>query len=211
MTLAQRERHELADLMDEVGPDAPTLCEGWTAHDMAAHLWIRESDPAGMPGILVAPLASVTEARMEAVKQDLPYAQLVDRVRTGPGPLSVFRLVDSSANALEYLIHHEDVRRGSGRRTAPREMSLEDEAEVLSRLSSMAPMLVRPTGVRLAMVPEGTSDEVVFGNEGDVVRVTARPVELALIAFGRGAAAVARVEGSDRDIRLLADQGYELP
>jgi uncharacterized protein (TIGR03083 family) len=40
-TLAQEERNELCDLMLETGPDAPTLCEGWTTRDLAAHLVIR--------------------------------------------------------------------------------------------------------------------------------------------------------------------------
>src|SRR5262245_9679824 len=41
----RRERAALCDLLDRVGPDRPTLCEGWTTNDLAAHLWVRESDP----------------------------------------------------------------------------------------------------------------------------------------------------------------------
>ena len=33
MTAAQRERAALVATMSEVGPDSPTLCEGWTARD----------------------------------------------------------------------------------------------------------------------------------------------------------------------------------
>ena len=47
---AQSERHALCDLMDEVGPDAPTLCGGWTAAHLAAHLVVRERRPATGPG-----------------------------------------------------------------------------------------------------------------------------------------------------------------
>ena len=32
---AQIERQELCDLFESVGPDHPTLCEGWTAADLA--------------------------------------------------------------------------------------------------------------------------------------------------------------------------------
>ena len=39
------ERLALADLMAEVGPDAPTLCGGWTTRDLAAHLLLRERRP----------------------------------------------------------------------------------------------------------------------------------------------------------------------
>ena len=38
MTYAQDERAALAALLDETGPDGPTLCEGWQTRDMAAHL-----------------------------------------------------------------------------------------------------------------------------------------------------------------------------
>jgi hypothetical protein len=32
------ERKQLADLFDELGPDAPTLLDPWTTRDLAAHL-----------------------------------------------------------------------------------------------------------------------------------------------------------------------------
>ena len=38
----ERERRELCELLAEVGPDAPTLCEGWTTLDLASHLVLRE-------------------------------------------------------------------------------------------------------------------------------------------------------------------------
>jgi hypothetical protein len=34
----ERERQTLCDLLADLGPDAPTLCEGWTTLDLAAHL-----------------------------------------------------------------------------------------------------------------------------------------------------------------------------
>jgi hypothetical protein len=34
-----RERLELCDLLLELGPDAPTLCEGWTTADLEALCW----------------------------------------------------------------------------------------------------------------------------------------------------------------------------
>jgi hypothetical protein len=52
MTLAQRERAELADLLDEVGPDHPTLDEGWQTQDLLVHLLIRERRPDTVPGVM---------------------------------------------------------------------------------------------------------------------------------------------------------------
>ena len=49
MSFAQKERERLAELFLEVGPDAPTLNEGWTTRDLAVHLLIRESKPAAAP------------------------------------------------------------------------------------------------------------------------------------------------------------------
>jgi hypothetical protein len=40
--LDAQERLELCDLLGELGPSVPTLLEGWTAHDLAAHLVLRE-------------------------------------------------------------------------------------------------------------------------------------------------------------------------
>ena len=52
------ERSELADLMLRLGPDEPTLCEGWTTRDLAAH--VRSADivvaAAGVPGLITADL-----------------------------------------------------------------------------------------------------------------------------------------------------------
>ena len=52
-TLARAERHALCDLLIEVGPDAPTLCEGWSTFDLAAHLVVRERRPDRGPGLVI--------------------------------------------------------------------------------------------------------------------------------------------------------------
>ena len=44
------ERAQLADLFDELGPEAPTLLGPWTTRDLAAHLVLREHDPWPAPG-----------------------------------------------------------------------------------------------------------------------------------------------------------------
>jgi hypothetical protein len=42
--LDTQERLGLCDLFDELGPSVPTLIDGWTTHDLAAHLVLREHD-----------------------------------------------------------------------------------------------------------------------------------------------------------------------
>ena len=56
-SLAQRERSALVETMRATGPDAPTLCEGWTTRDLAAHLVVREARPDAAAGVIVPALA----------------------------------------------------------------------------------------------------------------------------------------------------------
>ena len=48
-----RERAALCDTMEKVGPDAPTLCEGWLTIDLAAHLCAREARSDAAIGIVL--------------------------------------------------------------------------------------------------------------------------------------------------------------
>src|SRR3712207_2128521 len=109
--MAARERSALADLADQLGPDAPTLCEGWAVRDLVAHLVLRESSPLAL-GTVVGPLAGrMDRARVRLSRGDFPA--LVQRLRTGPPRLSLFGLpgLDRVLNATEFFIHHEDLRR----------------------------------------------------------------------------------------------------
>ena len=54
---ANVERRHLAALLRRVGPDAPTLCEGWDTRDMAVHLYLREHNPLAAAGMFAPQLA----------------------------------------------------------------------------------------------------------------------------------------------------------
>ncbi len=110
---ARSERQELADLLLAVGPAAPTLDEGWTTRDLAAHLVVRERRPDAAAGILLPPLRGHGE-RVRTGLAAHPYERLVELVRRPPwwSPVSN-PLVHEPANLLEFFIHHEDVRRAS--------------------------------------------------------------------------------------------------
>src|SRR4029453_3617746 len=129
VTFAKSERAELCDLLDALGPDAPTLCEGWNAHDLAAHLWIRETDPVGATSMVAKPLAGLLERRMAEVKARWEFAELVNRVRRGPARVSVFAFpgVDEGANTTEFFVHHEDVRRAGNEPHTSRDLGPEVE------------------------------------------------------------------------------------
>ena len=80
---AQLERAALSDLFVEVGPDAPTLCDGWSTRDLAAHLVMRERRPDGALGIVVSKAAGHAD-KVQAQIAAQPWDELVDQVRNGP-------------------------------------------------------------------------------------------------------------------------------
>lgn len=215
MNFAKSERAELCDALDRLGPEAPTLCEGWTTHDLAAHLWIRETDPLGAPGIVAKPLAGLTERRMAEARTRWSYAELVDRIRRGPARLSVFAFpgVDEEANSVEFFVHHEDVRRAGAEPAGSRNLGGEVEDWMWRRLKLMSRALFRrcPVGVMLERARPagavGDPETVRAMPGGDIVTLVGVPSELMLYAYGRqdhsdvrrigDADALARLEGAD--------------
>ncbi|GAB3704571.1 TIGR03085 family metal-binding protein [Mariniluteicoccus flavus] len=211
MNPAKSERAALCELLDDLGPDAPTLCEGWSTHDLAAHLWIRETDPLGAPGIVAKPLAGLTERRMAESKARWPYAELVDRLRRGPARMSVFAFpgVDEEANTVEFFIHLEDVRRAGASPLPPRELGEEFEDWMWRRMKLMGRAMFRrsPVGVVLERErPETTAGEpeTVRAMAGsDIVTIVGKPSEMMLFAYGRVDAADVRLVGSDEAVQKL--------
>src|SRR5919108_600264 len=111
-THAKRERLLLADLLEAAGPTAPTLCEGWTTRDLAAHLVVRERRADAAAGIVLKPLADRLQ-RVQAEFAAKPYEELIQLVRTGPPRMSPYAVkqIDEAANTVEFFVHAEDVRR----------------------------------------------------------------------------------------------------
>ena len=200
--LDARERRELCDLLEELGPAAPTLCEGWTTEDMAAHLVVRERNPTAGPGILLGGrFAAHTEQLMEKAKA-MGYRRLVDRVRNGPpfGPFAVPGL-RTVINLQEYVVHHEDVRRANGLGPRTDRMDLQDGLWGLLRHAGRF-LLRRVDGATVRLQrPDGTT---VSSGHGPEVVVTGEPVELLLYLFGREGAAVVEITGDAEAQEILA-------
>ncbi|OBI38829.1 TIGR03085 family protein [Mycobacterium sp. E1386] len=184
MSVAQRERAALVDTLRGVGPDAPTLCEGWTTRDLAAHLVIREYRPDAAPGIVIPFFAPHTE-KVQDQTAETEWSELVDKVASGPPVYSPFKLLDAVANVAEMFIHHEDVRRAQPG-WAPREL----EPALAARLRRTLPLMARVTLAkvpgRVALrTPEGKT--LLTAGRGPAVTVTGAPEELLLFAVGRSA------------------------
>lgn len=195
---ARTERQALADLFLEVGPDAPTLCEGWATADLAAHLVVRERRPDAAPGILVKPLAGYTKQVQDGVRRR-PWPQLVETVRNGP-PFPL-RFVDEPMNTVEYFVHLEDVRRARPG-WEPRQLDPGLEQALWSRLKVMARSLLRRPPVGVTLRAPGFGDIDAKAGEPRVI-VTAPPGELVLYAFGRQSATRVEVEGDPAAVEQL--------
>lgn len=133
-THAKRERLLLADLLESAGPEAPTLCEGWTARDLAAHVVVRERRADAAGGILIGAL----KPRLEQVQAEFaakPYEELIQLIRTGPPRMSPYGIkqLDEAANTVEFFVHTEDVRRAQEDWT-PRQLDQVFENALWSRL-----------------------------------------------------------------------------
>ncbi len=87
---AAGERAALADLLGDLGPDAPTCCAGWTTAHLAAHLVVRDSRPDALPGLGVelvgggGPLPRWAHGLEDRLRTSTPYSTVVERVRSGP-------------------------------------------------------------------------------------------------------------------------------
>ena len=190
-----RERAELCDLFERVGPDAPTLCGDWTTQDLAAHLVVRERDLIGSPGIIVPWFAGATEKRMEHQIRRHGYAGLVDLVRTGPpfGPMKI-PAVRHLANLVEFYVHHEDVRRPAGEPPRTDRPDLDDE--LWSLLGRMAPLMVRKAGVSgVRLVLRRDDGQEHRAGKGTDVVVTGPAGELVLELYGRRSVAEVPYDG----------------
>jgi uncharacterized protein (TIGR03085 family) len=203
-----RERRELCDLFEQVGPDAPTLSGEWTTLDLAAHLVVRERDLLGAPGILVPALGGVTEGRMEAQVRRHGYQGLVDLVRSGPpfGPMRI-PAVRHAANLVEFFVHHEDVRRPAGlaRRTDRPDL----DAELWGFLRRMAPLMVRKAkvrGIALELVEPG-GDRLRTGS-GEVVTISGAVGELVLELYGRRSVAEVSYDGPEAAVATVRSASF---
>jgi uncharacterized protein (TIGR03085 family) len=190
--LAQQERRALCDLLLEVGPDHPTLCEGWATADLAAHLVLRERRPVAAMGIVVRPMASHTEKVQAALRDRTPYEELVATVRKGPpAPLRPF---DGAMNTGEYFIHHEDVRRADGT-SGPREGIDELEAALWAGQGRRTRFLTRGLDdIDLTLVNDAGERKHVGGGSRPVT-LRGRPGELTLFLSGRRRVARVELEG----------------
>jgi uncharacterized protein (TIGR03085 family) len=201
--LDARERSELCDLFLSVGPDAPTLCEGWTTLDLAAHLVVREHDPRSGFAILGGERFAKLEQSLMDNARSQGYERLVDRLRAGP-PLVPWRLpvLRQFLNLTEWFVHHEDVRRPAGMPPRSDRPDLDSTLWTMLRRGSRL-MLRKVRGAGVALEAPGFG-EVAARGPGPSVRLTGGPQELTLYLSGRRSAALVEITGPE-DARAIIE------
>jgi len=189
------ERARLADLLDELGPDAPTLLAPWTTRDIAAHLVLRERDSLGAPGlVLPGPWSRLTQRRQAALAAR-DFTRLVAAFRAGPPP-GFFRAgwVRRVPSLNEFFVHHEDVRRANGRGPRTNEQAMEEALWHNVTLGSWyLARRLRGTGLELHWA--GTAKTVRARPGKRAARIAGPPGELLLYLFGRQDAAQVEMSG----------------
>lgn len=206
---AAAERAEFVAALQAVPAGAPTLCAGWTALDLAAHVVARERRPDSTPGLMIPALAGWTD-RVRNGYARRPYPELIELVAGGPPRTSLFALpgVDAAANFGEFLIHTEDVRRAQPG-WEPRDLDADRREAAWSAVRRGSRLYFRKVPVALVLArPDGADGtEIAAGArnaaDGEPVRVVGEPEELLLLAAGRRTHARVTVTGHPDAVRLF--------
>ncbi len=217
---ARWQRGQLADALLAAGPQAPTLCEGWTTRDLAAHLVVRERRPDASSGIVLRPLAGWGEHVRRQYRDTHSYVDLVAMVRSVPW-WSLLNLapLDEATNLLEFFVHHEDVRRGQVG-WSPRELEPGLVEALWRRLPGLARLTLRRFGAPVAVQAPGFGWFTAGAADGDAaadgggaaatdggrhrIEVRGEPGELILFFFGRQRASLVDVHAPTTLAELAA-------
>ena len=197
------ERARLSDLFDELGPQAPTLLEPWTARDIAAHLVLRERDYLAGPGLVLPGAWGRFAERRRTALALRDFTWLSATFRSGPPP-GFFGIgwVRRVPNLNEFFVHHEDIRRASGRGPRTNESAMD---EALWRNVTRAAWFLarRLKGAGLELHWAGTAQTVRARRGEPTARIAGPPGELLLYLFGRQSAALVEVSGPNAAVGVV--------
>ena len=161
-------------------------------------------------------MARYTTRAQRKLLAKVPYAMLVETIRSGPPRLSFFGIpgVDAKANFAEYFVHHEDVRRAQPG-WQPRELD-DGLTDAIWGLLSQARLMLRKVPVGIEFARNDISDDngteraearravrMTVRPRTPVVTVIGAPAELLMWTFGRTGAAEIKLEGAEADVAAL--------
>lgn len=206
MPWMEDERAAVVATARDTDPDAPTLCEGWTARHLLAHLVEREHQPWLVAVDLVEGRPPGQERFMSRIVEEAAgpagYRALVDRFAGGPPAWSPIGLAGDRMNLLEYVVHHEDLRRVGSSPAPPRELPAKKEAAVWRNLAAAAKLPLRKSPVGIVLDAPGHGQIQPRTGELTVI-LSGAPVELLLWVFGRRDVAAVEMQGLPAAIERL--------
>lgn len=179
--------NRLCDALDSVAPTAPTLCEGWDAHDLAVHIWVLKHDPLSWPGLAVPSLAEYSHRRGARVRHRREYPELVQELRHGPAGFACIPgdALEGHRHAIgEYLIHANDVAAPNGVHLPPLDEAMQDALWKRLQPAALALHAFRAPGLR-ARRPDGRQQMLTPGRPR--TRISGTPEQLILWVYGRPA------------------------
>lgn len=209
--IARVERQALCDLLEKLGPDAPTLSGEWTTGDLAVHLVLRESRLDAAAGNFIKPLSAHRDSVWAKIAAR-EWPDLIAALRDGPPKWSPFAIpgVDARANLAEMYVHHEDIRRAQPG-WAPRPADGERYRALEANLMRMGRFLLRSSPLTVRLDP-GTGQPFVgrASTKQGSVTVVGSPDELMLWCFGRESHARVELIGSPEDVAAIraAPRGF---
>lgn len=191
MSLAERERQTLVATLLTADPDAPTLCEGWSVRHLLAHLVQRDHHPLQFAVDQLGQRPPGEERYLPRLVEDAStpegYRELVARFAAGPPRWAPLRYGGDAAHLAEFVVHHEDIRRGTGP-AEPRRLPLDTEQALWRGLGGAARMALRDLPGALRLEAPGREPRTV-GRGEPVTVVRGTPLELVLYVAGRRDAA----------------------
>jgi uncharacterized protein (TIGR03085 family) len=208
MAWSSTERQALAETFRTADPDGPTLDEGWTVRHLLAHLVQRDQDLVGNAKDRLSRRPPGQEEGLgrlvDAARTPEGYEALRQRFLAQPPRWSPRSWAGDRLNLLEFVVHHEDVRRGDLGAVAPRTLPDGQLLALWRQLPIIARLRYRtaPVGVTLEW-PSHQVYVVKRAEPGVVLR--GRPVEHALYLTGRLSAAEVGVFGEDEAVKQFED------
>lgn len=207
-TPARLERFRFAEELRDCGPDAPTLCGGWTTRDLAAHVILRDRRPDAAPGVLVSSLSGYT-TRVQNKIAARPWDDIVERVRVGPPRWSPARIdrIERLLNTIEFFVHVEDVRRAQPD-WKPRELGDDLGDDLTAALRRASKLLARTAPAGIILEPDHGRARIVANDAEPPVIVRGAIGELVLWMFGRQEHARVEYEGDADAVTALRSANF---
>jgi uncharacterized protein (TIGR03083 family) len=180
------EHIRIADLLEEVGPEAPAGVDDWTTADLAAHLvWqLAAGGFLVLPGrvLLVRgfhlPIRATSSSsnRLDALYRRKGFGTAIQSLRKGP-PRLLLRDMVAPVALFEVWVHHDDIRRAN-------QLAPDAEPETLGHAVDFA-LRCQRKALGSTMVDRGVSN-------GELIRwLAGRPSKLPAhsppLRFGRTA------------------------